>query len=211
MRQTVGRGGRFGKYGEHKRFERLRRGKVRDFIPGKKSFPKAFPSYPGYGPKKPTQGLKLALRRANSRDLPFIVKLSEEVFSAYGPYNKIIAGWASSPHIITVLGEEKGQSRGFGMINPISGAQNEAKGELLAIAVYPQYQRKGIGKRLLGYMEDLARTLAIEEMVIHTAAINEAATHFFAKNGFIERKLVDRYYPMGQKALEMSKTLSMNR
>jgi ribosomal protein S18 acetylase RimI-like enzyme len=205
----VGKGGRFGKYGEHKRFDRLRRGRVKDFIlGGKPSLKASHPYHQGRIPKKSTQGLKLALRKANPRDLPSIVELSGQVFSAYGPYDEIIAGWASFPHIITVVVEEKGQTRGFAMINPIPGAQNEAKGELLAIAVSPQYQRRGIGKRLLGYMEGLARNFGIEEMVIHTAAINKAAHRFFAKNGFIQRGLVERYYPLGQKALEMSKTLS---
>ena len=207
----MARGGRFGKYGEHKRFERLRRGKIKDFISGRKPYLKASrPYHQGHIPEKAIQGLKLALRKANPRDLPFIVELSEQAFSAYGPYHEIITRWASFPHIITVVVEEKGQSRGFAMINPILGARDEAKAELLAIAVSPEYQRRGIGKRLLEYMEDLARNFGIEEMNIHTAAINKAAYRFFAKNGFIQRGSVDRYYPLGQKALEMSKTIRVN-
>ena len=205
----MARGGRFGKYGEHKRFERLRRGKIRDLISGKRPNLKASrPYHQGRIPEKATQGLKLVLRKANPRDLPFIVELSELIFSAYGPYDEIVTRWASLPHIVTVVVEQKGQSRGFAMINPILGARDEAKAELLAIAVSPQYQRRGIGKRLLEYMEDLARNFGIEEMRIHTAVINKAAHRFFAKNGFIQRGSVDRYYPLGQKALEMSKTLS---
>jgi ribosomal protein S18 acetylase RimI-like enzyme len=205
----MGMGGRFGKYGEHKRFERLRRGKIKDFIPGRKPTRKTSHPYPGHAPRKSAQGFTLFMRNANPHDLPFIAELSGQVFSAYGPYDEIIAGWTSSPHIITVVVEQKGQSRGFGMINPIPRVQNEAKGELLAIAISPHYQRMGIGKRLLGHMEGLARNLGIEEMVIHTATINKAAHRFFAKNGFIKKGLVDCYYPMGQEALEMSKMLSM--
>lgn len=205
----MGRGGRFGKYGEHKRFERLRKGKKAELFSGRRPDPKTSHPYPGRAPKKSTRGLKVAFRKANPRDLPFVAELSERVFSTYGPYGEIIGRWASFSHIITVVVEEKGQPRGFAMINPMLGAQNSAKGELVAIAVSPQYQRRGIGKRLLGHMEGLARGLEIEEMLIHTAAINNPAHRFFAKNGFIQRRLVDRYYPMGQKALEMSKTLSM--
>jgi hypothetical protein len=47
-------------------------------------------------------------------------------------------------------------------------------------------------------------------MVIHTATMNRAAHGFFSKNGFILRGLVDCYYPMGQEAMEMSKTLTMS-
>ncbi|UCD70870.1 MAG: GNAT family N-acetyltransferase [Syntrophobacterales bacterium] len=205
----MGRGGRFGKYGEHRRFERLRRGKIRDFIPPGRPNPLASYPYPGHASKKSTRGVRLTFRKANPRDLPFIIKLSDKVFSAYGPYDEIIARWASLPQIITVVVEEKSQLRGFAMINPIPRAQNEAKGELLAIAVSTRYQRRGIGERLLEYMEGLTQDLGIEEIVIHTAITNEAAHQFFAKNGFVKRGLVDRYYPMGQKALEMSKTLSM--
>ena len=205
----MGRGGRFGKYGEHKRFERIRRGKIRNFIPGRRHNSKASHPYPGHPPKKSAQDLKVAFRKANPLDLPFLAELSGQVFSAYGPYDEIIGRWASFPHIITVVVEEYGQLRGFAMINPILGAQNLAKGELVAIAISPQYQGRGIGKRLLKYMEGLSRGLGIEEILIHTAAINKAAYRFFAKNGFIKMGLVTFYYPMGQEALEMSKTLSM--
>ncbi len=207
----MARGGRFGKYGEHKRFERLRRGKIKDFTSGRKPDLKAScPYHQGRIHKKVTQGLKLTLRPANPPDLPFIVGLSEQVFSAYGPYDEIVTRWASLPHIISAIVEEEGQSRGFAMINPILGVRDEAEAELLAIAISPEYQRRGIGEKLLTHMEDLARNLGIEEMVIHTAAINKTAHRFFAKNGFIQRGTVNRYYPLGQKALEMSKTLSMN-
>jgi ribosomal protein S18 acetylase RimI-like enzyme len=80
----------------------------------------------------------------------------------------------------------------------------------MAIAVAPEYQRRGIGGMLLRYMEGLTRSLGIGEMVIHIATMNRAAHGFFSKNGFIPRGLVDCYYPMGQEAMEMSKTLTMS-
>jgi ribosomal protein S18 acetylase RimI-like enzyme len=205
----VGRGGRFGKYGEHKRFERLRLSEKRAFISDRKPNSLTSRSYSWRVPKKSTR-LKLSFRTANSRDLPFLAELSGHVFSAYGPYDEIIARWASFPHVITVVIEEKDQPRGFAMINPTLGVQNLPKGELIAIAVDPEHQGRTIGTKLLQYMEALVRSLGIEEMIIHTASINRAAYRFFERNGFIQRGWVDSYYPMGQRALEMSKTLTMN-
>lgn len=205
----MGRGGRFGKYGEHKRFERLRRARKAGLIRGLKSRPHSkatAASVPGI-PKRSAQALKVDFRRADSHDLPFITRLSEKAFSPYGPYDEIIACWASFAHIITVLIEEKGLSRGFAMINPILETGSFPKAELIAIAVVPEYQGRGIGKILLKYMEELARSLGIREMLIHTATVNRVAQGFFARNGFIRRGLVDCYYPMGQEAMEMSKTL----
>jgi ribosomal protein S18 acetylase RimI-like enzyme len=206
-RQSVGRGGRFGKYGEHKRFERLRGGKLRDFITGarkRRDLRASHPS-PWRAPGKSTRTLKLAFRRANPRDLPFIAHLSERVFSVYGPYGEIIARWASFPHIITVVVEAGGRPISFAMINPALGTQDLPKAELMAIAVAPQYQGRGIGRKLLEYMEELARGVGIQEMLLHTAAINKAAHRFFAKNGFIQKGSVECYYPMGQEAMEMAK------
>jgi ribosomal protein S18 acetylase RimI-like enzyme len=208
----VGRGGRFGKYGEHKRFERLRTAKKAGFIPGTKSrsHPKTVHVSPSGIPKRFAGALKVAFRTADSRDLPFITRLSEQVFSPYGPYDEIVAHWASFPHITTVVVEEKSLSRGYAMINPMLEAGSFPKAELMAIAVLPEYQLRGIGKMLLRHMEELARRLGIGEMVIHTATMNRVAQGFFAKNGYIRRGLVDSYYPMGQEAMEMSKTLTMS-
>jgi ribosomal protein S18 acetylase RimI-like enzyme len=205
----VGRGGRFGKYGEHKRFERLRLSKKRGFISDRKPNSLASLSDPWRAPKKPTR-VKLSFRKAYPRDLPFLAELSGHVFSAYGRYDEIIARWASFPHIITVVVEEEDQPRGFAMINPTIEAQNLPKGELMAIAVAPEHQGRTIGTRLLKYMEDLFRNLGIEEMIIHTASINRAAHRFFERNGFIQKGWIASYYPMGQRALEMSKMLTMN-
>ena len=208
----MGRGGRFGKYGEHKRFERLRRAKKAGFIRGTKSrpHPKTAHASPSGTPKRFAQALKVSFRKANSRDLPFITELSEQVFSPYGPYDEIVARWASFPQITTVVTEERSLSRGFAMLNPMLEGQSFPKAELMAIAVVPEYQRRGIGKMLLRHMEELARSLGIGEIVIHTATMNRAAQGFFVKNGYIRRGLVDCYYPMGQEAMEMSKTLTMN-
>jgi ribosomal protein S18 acetylase RimI-like enzyme len=204
----VGRGGRFGKYGEHKRFERLRGGKLRDFTTGarkRRDLRTSHPS-PWRAPQQSTPALQLGFRGANPRDLPFIAHLSEQVFSIYGPYGEIIARWASFPHIITVVVEGGDRPIGFAMINPALGTQDLPKAELMAIAVAPQYQGRGIGRKLLEYVEELARGRGTQEMLLHTAAINKAAHRFFAKNGFIKKGSLESYYPMGQEAMEMAKT-----
>lgn len=204
----MGRGGRFGKYGEHKRLQRLRKGRTSDFLIGRRTSPSPPQPRQWHAHRGSRLGLKLVFREANRRDVPFIAKLSGEVFSVYGPYEEIIPRWSSFPHIITVVVEEKGQRTGFAMINPTLGG-GVSRGELLAIAISPECQRRGIGGRLLRHMEGLARDLGVEELLIHTAAVNQVAHRFFGRDGFIQRGFVDCYYPMGQQAVEMSKRLPM--
>lgn len=203
----MGRGGRYGKYGEYKRFDRLQRGSIRDFIHARRLDSRSLRAYPGNYRRNPPPPLKLAFRKANSADLPSIIELSKRVFSIYGPYDEIIAGWASLAHTATVVVEEMGQPRGFAMINLAPRAQDRANGELLAIAIFPEFHGRGIGKKLLKYMEDLARSLSIGELFLHTAVNNESARRFFMENGFLPRDVVGCYYPLGQKAMEMSKKL----
>lgn len=181
---------------------------MRNFLIGRRSSPSPPQPRPGRANVRSTHGLKLVFRRANPRDVPFIAKLAGEVFSVYGPYDEIIPRWASFAHIITVIVEEKGQRRGFAMINPTLGG-SVPSGELLAIAISPENRRRSIGGGLLRHMEGLARDLGVEELLIHTAAVNQVAHRFFGRNGFIQRGFVDCYYPMGQQAVEMSKRLPM--
>jgi len=78
---------------------------------------------------------------------------------------------------------------------------------LLAIGIVPDHQRKGIGTTLLASMEDLARQYGGDEMILMTGVDNQTAVAFFQKTGFEIIGVENRYYPKGQPALAMRKSL----
>jgi amino-acid N-acetyltransferase len=55
-----------------------------------------------------------------------------------------------------------------------------ATGELACVAVHPDYRNSGRGDRLLGYMEDAARGLGLEQIFVLTTR----TAHWFRERGF---------------------------
>lgn len=140
------------------------------------------------------------IRPANKEDCGFVRQLSNEVFSIFGDYGEIIPEWFVNPDVITVIYLKKGHSLGFAMLYILSG-------EILAVAVASEYQRRGIGSALLNYLEGIARQLGIKRLLLHTATENEMALRFFQKAAFKVIGGKEKYYPRGQTALVMSKDI----
>jgi ribosomal protein S18 acetylase RimI-like enzyme len=83
----------------------------------------------------------IAIRPATSADHGFIRALSKEVFSLYGDYEESISRWFVHPDVTAIVSFENMRSHGFAMLYVLSG-------EILAIAVKPEYQGCGIGTGL---------------------------------------------------------------
>jgi ribosomal protein S18 acetylase RimI-like enzyme len=139
------------------------------------------------------------VRLATDDDLGFIRELSSEAFSTFGDYSDVIELWFSNSDVITVTYVHNGQDPlGFGLVSVITG-------EILAIAVAPKYQRRGIGSALLNYIEFLATQRGLSMLLLHTAKENKGAQLFFQEAGFQLIGTHKDYYPKGQTAFIMSK------
>lgn len=198
--------GRFGKYGEIKRLERLRRAGFRAFLRNKpgKGPPDRF--FPGAGMEKP--GIPFTLRRAVQSDVGFIGGLSSRVFGVYGPYGEIVTRWFESGTAVTfaaLLGE---RPAGFAMIGRPSPSSLVAPvAELLAIAVEPLRQGMGVGGLLMRRMEEEAVRLHVRRLVLHTAGENSRAQRLFVRCGYAAAEMKQGFYPAGQDAVLMFKDL----
>jgi ribosomal protein S18 acetylase RimI-like enzyme len=145
---------------------------------------------------------------ANETDLEFLSRLAAEVFSKYGKYDEIVPYWFLQRRIITEIILEGSDPLGYAMLE--LGRQKlfePRRAHLLAIAVCPEHQRKGVGSALLNHMEEIARKYGVGEMHLWTAQDNSPAISFFRGAGFGIIGSEDCYYPQGQPALAMSKKL----
>ena len=141
------------------------------------------------------------IRPATDGDLDFVRGLSNHVFSVFGDYDGMIPHWISTPECVSAVYVKDGrQPLGFVILSL-------SIGEILAIAVIPEYQRSGIGSSLLHHMEFLASQRGLKMLLLHTAQENEAARAFFGKAGFKVIGDQGNYYPKGQTALLMSKAI----
>ena len=141
------------------------------------------------------------IRPATDGDLDFVRGLSTQVFSVFGDYDEMVAHWIANPECVSGVYVKDGrQSLGFVVLSV-------SIGEILAIAVIPEYQRSGIGSSLLHYMEFLGSQRGLKMLLLHTAQENAAAQAFFGKAGFEVIGDQNNYYPKGQTALVMSKAI----
>ncbi len=151
----------------------------------------------------------VTIRPAGFFDLDFIRDLSNEVFSQYGPYDRILTDWFVSGTTITRLALIGGTPVGFAMIRPPDEkAYYELVTELVAIAVEPEKQGCGIGDLLMTEVLRLADDMQVKAMTLCTGADNKPAQELFEKHGFETLRVEKGYYEGGQGAVVMYRVIS---
>jgi ribosomal-protein-alanine N-acetyltransferase len=152
--------------------------------------------------------LSVIIRKADSTDLPFVEDLSRRVFQRYGPYEEILPQWFTSGLSMTILADTRRGPVGFAMIARTADRTNRAgAAEIMAIAVEPTRQGQGVGRALMDALESEAREASLCRLLLHTATDNKAAKALFSLLGFRVLEIRKAFYPQGQDALLMCKTL----
>jgi ribosomal protein S18 acetylase RimI-like enzyme len=155
----------------------------------------------------PTQSVTIG--PADLSDGTYIAYLSDHVFCIYGSYGPVISQWFRSHRCLTLVAYTEKGPVGFVMTGPLLIDRGlSVASEVLAIAVDPGHQAKGIGSMLLRAIEEQAQKMHVEQLVLHTASNNGAALRLFEAHGFRLIKSISQFYPKGQDALEMMKKLS---
>jgi ribosomal-protein-alanine N-acetyltransferase len=80
-------------------------------------------------------------------------------------------------------------------------------GHVLAIAVDPPFQGRGIGSRLMEEVMRRFRNQGVRTVRLEVRKSNLMAQHFYRKLGFIERFEVPFYYEDGETAVAMERNL----
>jgi len=151
----------------------------------------------------------LSLRRGGPEDRRFIVTLAMRAFADFGDYDEIISEWLDSPGVVSILAVEGSARRGFALVAPrrTIGFRRTSTAELIAIAVNEAARGQGVGRSLLERVELIAQTWASSEVRLHTAVSNSGARRFFGNAGFRVIDTAEAFYPNGQRALELRKSL----
>ncbi len=137
----------------------------------------------------------LRIREANTDDISALAKLHVETWNAtYAPYDMkgpAVAtravqwreGFARAPRwFCYVVERSDGALVGFAQANPSDN--QEFEGELGKIYLLEEYQRQGLGRRLLGYVARRFLELGINSMWLYGDARNPSCHAWLAMGAF---------------------------
>ena len=154
------------------------------------------------------------IRRAEAADHPWIIATGAEAYRDLGDYTRILPSWLEQPGVLAWIDHDlPGRGRAFAMLGFYLEAPNptsEVVADLLALAVLPAFQRRGIGGKLLTHVIEVAERVApssrIAALRLTVAETNVAAQRLYERAGF---RIVDgsASYDRGQRALRMARPL----
>lgn len=153
------------------------------------------------------------IRRAEVQDYPWIIATGAEAYRDLGDYTRILPSWLEQPGVLAWIDQDNtGRGRGFAMLGFYSEdpSGKQVVADLLALAVLPIFQKKGIGSGLLDHVIEVAERVApsshISQLRLTVAEDNTGAQRLYARTGF---RIVDgsATYDRGQRALRMARPL----
>lgn len=157
------------------------------------------------------------IRRAEPADHSWLISSGAEAYHDLGDYTRILPSWLEQPGVLAWIDHDvQGRGRGFAMLGFYVDDQTVAGptrvvADLLALAVLPAFQRRGIGTKLLLHVIEVAERVApssrIATLRLTVAETNAGAQRLYARYGF---RVVDgsATYDRGQRALRMVRALT---
>ncbi|MGE0866941.1 MAG: GNAT family N-acetyltransferase [Kofleriaceae bacterium] len=156
------------------------------------------------------------IRRSEVTDHPWIIATGAEAYRELGDYTRILPSWLEQPGVLAWIDEDlQGRGRGFAMLGfyvegGAHGTPSQVVADLLALAVLPSQQRRGIGARLLSHVIEVAQRVGpssqIGSLRLTVAETNTAAQRLYTRAGF---RIIEgsSTYDRGQRALRMARPL----
>ena len=150
------------------------------------------------------------IRRSTPLDLPWVIDLGARAFADLGDYRDILPAWLAQENVSAWVAEHDGERRGFTVVGFFVGETNPADenvADLLAIAVEPAWQSRGLGRRLLHHAVAMASATAqagrLRELRLCVADDNFIGQRLYRTSGF--HRVVGEFgaYPGGQRAVRM--------
>lgn len=144
----------------------------------------------------------MTVRLANLNDAEAIATMSRDLIEQG-------LGWSWTPQRVarnirnrdtaTIVAEDRGQNIAFGIMY-----FGDEHAHLNLLAVKPEYQRTGVGKRMVDWFRGSCQVAGIAVIYLELRASNAAGRTFYEACGFEETGTVPRYYGGVETALCMA-------
>ncbi|MGI5864145.1 MAG: GNAT family N-acetyltransferase [Myxococcales bacterium] len=154
----------------------------------------------------------MRIRSATAQDEGFVRDLAGEVFAPFGNYRPLLPKWFRTPGVLTFVSELGDERTGYVMLAFFEEGPSQMVADVLAIAVAPAFQGRGIGRMLLQHAvkvsEEAAERFCIRAIRLSVANTNFRARALFLSSGFVDLPGDFGTYEGGQKALHMERPIA---
>lgn len=144
----------------------------------------------------------MKIRPWTFEDLTTIAAMEKDCFPQAPWSVQMLADSFLSGRFVGVLAEEEGVITAYGGMSVLF---DEAEIELIATA--EEYRRCGRGQKILSALLDEAKKRGVERVFLEVRVSNAPAQRLYLRNGFIGQYARSRYYPDGEDAIVMKKTI----
>ncbi len=144
----------------------------------------------------------LVIRARVPDDDAFIRELSRAAFAEYSPSAGRDAAQRGRADR-TLVATRNRRALGFVVVE----GPDHGRAYVAAIAVLEDERGRGVGRQLLHAAEALARRHGAREIALTTAEANLGALELFLREGFERVARRRNFYPRGQDAIELAKTI----
>lgn len=145
---------------------------------------------------------------ARPGDVVFVRSLSRRVFARFGDYGRLLPTMMRLPWVRTLVATDGDAAVGFAMISLEDVATGEV--DLIAIAVEPAMQSRGVGRALLEFVEAEALVVCGRGPVslrLTVAEDNAVARGLFERSGYVATPGELGVYDGGQRSIGLRKRL----
>ena len=103
-----------------------------------------------------------------------------------------------------------GQIIGFILVTITKKFELSESGLIYAIGIHPDYQKKGIGKKLIDELKENLLIRKIKSIYLHVKESNNSAIKFYSNLGFKKLELIEKFYSWGESAYRMKLDIPVN-
>jgi ribosomal protein S18 acetylase RimI-like enzyme len=150
--------------------------------------------------------VEIELKLAQDDDAHQLASFARDLIEAglgwsYQPQR--MASMIDDPEIVTLVACERGKPVGFASMR-----FGDTRAHLVLLAVQPEHQRRGIGRRLVLWLLESARVAGITSIHVELRMSNMPAFAFYRALGFAETIRVHGYYRGRETARRMIRMLA---
>ena len=144
----------------------------------------------------------IRIRRMEYEDIPQVVAIEKDSFKHSYPPLLIMQILSSFPEGFLVAEDERSNK----VVGYIMGLIEWGHGHIVSIATSKDYRNRGIGTVLLKELENiLFKKYNVGYIVLEVRFNNRGARRFYYKRGYMDKRLLPRYYEDGTDAILMVK------